>query len=111
VVLAVIEFSLILVAQQQVVTASREGARVAAQGGSQDDVTQTVQQFLGGGSLMNATIAAVLTDDTGQRLPSGSPVAVAVSVPATQAVPDLLAFVGYSIQGETLAAQTVMRKE
>jgi len=109
--LGVVEFSLLLVARQQLVTASREGARVAAQGGGQAEVVQAVQQFLGPGSLSNASIVAALADDTGQPLPSGQPVCVTVSLPTTQAVPDLLAFVGFSIGGETLVAQTIMRKE
>jgi len=111
VVLGVVEFSLMLVAQQELVTASREGARVAAQGGAQTDVVQAVHQFHGSGNLSSATIVAVLTDSSGQPLPSGQPVSVTVSIPATQAVPDLAAFIGFSISGETLAAQTVMRKE
>jgi Flp pilus assembly protein TadG len=111
VLLAVVEFSMILVAQQQIVAASREGARVAAQGGAQSDVVQAVQQFLGKGRLSNATIATVLTDTSRQPLPSGSPVSVTVSLPTAQAVPDLLAFVGFSISNKNLVGQTVMRKE
>jgi Flp pilus assembly protein TadG len=111
VLLAVVEFSLILVARQQLVTASREGARVAAQGGTVADVVQAVQQFLGTGTLSGAAVSAVLTDDNGVPLPSGSPVAVTVSLPLTQVAPDLLRFVGFSINGQTLATQTVMRKE
>lgn len=108
---AMVEFSMMLVARQQIVAASREGARVAAQGGSNDDVTQAVQLFLGNGNLAQANIDAVLTDGSGRPLPPGSPVMVTVSLPANQAVPDLLAFIGVSLQNETLAAQTVMRKE
>jgi Flp pilus assembly protein TadG len=112
VLLATVEFSMLLVAQQQLIISSREGARVAAQGGNQDDVQSAVLVFLGQGSLSQATITAMLTDPTtGQPLPSGSPVSVTVSLPATQAVPDLLAMLGYSISNETLTAMTVMRKE
>jgi Flp pilus assembly protein TadG len=111
VLLGVVEFSLLLVARQELVTASREGARVAAQGGAQTDVIQAVQQFLGAGNLSSATITAVLTDAMGQPLASGQPVSVTVSLPATKAAPDLLKFIGFSIGGETLTAQTIMRKE
>jgi Flp pilus assembly protein TadG len=111
VLLGVVEFSLLLVARQELVTASREGARVAAQGGAQTDVIQAVQQFLGAGNLSSATITAVLTDGMGQPLASGQPVSVTVSLPATKAAPDLLKFIGFSIGGETLTAQTIMRKE
>ena len=44
-------------------------------------------------------------------VPSGGPVSVRVSISAAQAVPDLLAFIGFSIRGDVLVAQTVMRKE
>jgi hypothetical protein len=36
---------------------------------------------------------------------------VTISIPATQAVPDLLAFVGFSLRKHRLTAQTVLRKE
>jgi Flp pilus assembly protein TadG len=108
--LAVVEFSLLLTAQQELIAASREGARVASQGGAQTDVVQAAQQVLTG-NLSSASITAVLTDSMGQPLASGQPVSVLVSIPANQAVPDLLAFVGFSIAGDTIAGQTVMRKE
>ena len=111
VLLGTIEFSMFGLARQQVVAASREGARVAALGGSQQDVQQAAQLFLGNGPLANATIQVGITDDAGNPIPSGQPVQVTVSVAANQAVPDLLAFIGISIKNETIAAQTVMRKE
>jgi Flp pilus assembly protein TadG len=111
VLLGVVEFGLMLVAQQQLVAASREGARVASQGGAQTDIVQAVHQFLGAGSLSNANIAAVLTDAMGQPLASGQPVTVTVSIPATQVAPDFLGFIGFSIAGENLVGQTTMRKE
>jgi hypothetical protein len=52
-----------------------------------------------------------LTDSSGNPLPSGEPVAVWVSLPATAAVPNLLRYIGYDIAQETLVARTVMRKE
>jgi hypothetical protein len=109
--LGIIEMSLLMTVQQHLQTASREAARVAALGGTQDEVTQSAQLFLGNGPLSQADIDAVLTDDSGQPLPSGSPVAVTISIQATQAVPDLLAFVGFSLRKDRLAAQTVLRKE
>jgi Flp pilus assembly protein TadG len=110
VVLAAFEFSMLVQARQQLLTASREGTRVAALGGAAADVQQAAQQSLGG-PLQNATIQLNITDASGNPLPSGQPVSVVVSVQASQAVPDLLAFIGYSIANETIAGQTVMRKE
>jgi Flp pilus assembly protein TadG len=110
VVLAAFEFSMLAQVRQQLLTASHDGARVAATGGTADDVEQAARRSLGG-PLSNATVTSRLTDDGGNPLPSGEPVGVLVTVPANQAVPDLLTFIGYSIRGETLAAQTIMRKE
>src|SRR5947209_2475357 len=111
VLLATVEFSMLLVARQQLLVASREGARVAAQGGDSTEVQQAVALFLGTGPLAGARVDAVLTDDSGQPLPSGAAVAVTLSLPTTQAVPDLLAFIGVSLRRDTLITQTVMRKE
>lgn len=109
--LATVEFSMLLVAEQQILIASREGARVAAQGGDVPDIQAAVQTFLGQGVLSQATVTAVLTDLAGQPIPSGSAIAVTVSLPARQAVPDMLVFLGYSISGDTLVGTTIMRKE
>ena len=109
--LGTIEFSMFGLARQQVVAASREGARAAALGGNAQDVQQAAAMFLGNGALANATVQATLTDARGNPVASGQPVAVTVSIPANEAVPDLLPFIGFSIQNETITAQTVMRKE
>ncbi|HYT89943.1 MAG TPA: TadE/TadG family type IV pilus assembly protein [Gemmataceae bacterium] len=109
--LGTVEFSMLLVARQQLLVASREGARVAAQGGDATEVEQAVSLFLGASSLAGASVQSVLTDDVGEPLPSGAPVTVTVTLPTARAVPDLLAFIGFSIRGDTLIAQTVMRKE
>ncbi len=111
VVLATVEFSLWLTAQQQVTLASRAGARAAARGGDQNDVQLAVQQVLGPNWSNVAQVNAALTDDNGQPLPSGSPLVVQVLVPAGNVVPDLLVLAGISIQSEIIASQTVMRKE
>jgi Flp pilus assembly protein TadG len=109
--LAMIQFSMLLVARQQLTGASREAARVAAQGGDLSAVQAAASLYLGQGNLSNAQVQAVLTDPAGLPLPSGAPVSVTVQVPAIQAAPDLLAFVGVSLKDEVLSAQTVMRKE
>jgi Flp pilus assembly protein TadG len=109
--LAMVQFSMLLVARQQLAGASREAARVAAQGGDLTAVQAAASLYLGQGNLANAQVEADLTDANGMPLPSGAPVAVTVLVPATQAAPDLLVFVGLSIKDEVLSAQTVMRKE
>lgn len=109
--LAMIEFSQLLAARQQLQAASREGARVAALGGDEAEAEAAARRFLGAGALAAAEVVVTDTDNQGQPVPTGGPVSVRVSLPAPLAVPDLLAFIGFSIRGDTLVAQTVMRKE
>jgi Flp pilus assembly protein TadG len=108
---ALVEFSLVLAARQQLSAASREGARVAALGGDLQAVTLAAQRVLGTGSLSQAQVSAVLTDAGGLPLPSGEPVQVTVQIAAGQVAPDLLGLIGFSLRRQTLTAATVMRKE
>ncbi len=111
VMLGTIQFTMILVARQQLQLASREGARVASIGGNASEVQTAVQAFLGTGPLSAATVHSVLTNASGQPIPSGGSVQVVVSIPTTQAVPNLLGSFGGTVAGDTLIAGTVMRKE
>jgi Flp pilus assembly protein TadG len=110
-VLAVVEISLMLAVSHQLAAASREGARVAAQGGDEQEVDDAVQRSLGNGKLSQASIDAILTDNQGRPLHAGDPVVVEVSIPATDAIPDVLRFIGWTLQDETLRGRTIMRKE
>jgi Flp pilus assembly protein TadG len=107
VLLAGIELSLLVSVRQQLAAASAQGARVAAQGGDLADVEQAVFKVLGDGALADSTV----TTNLDEKLVSGQNVIVVVEIEADMAVPDLFAFVGFSIKGETLAARTVLRKE
>ncbi|MBX7105494.1 MAG: pilus assembly protein [Gemmataceae bacterium] len=108
VLLATVEFSVFLSARQQVTSAAREAARVAALGGSADDVQTSVARFLGPNV---AEIQSKLTDDNGDPLPVGDPVTVVVTVPTFKMVPELLGFIGFSLRGTEISARAVMRKE
>jgi Flp pilus assembly protein TadG len=109
--LGMVEFSMFLAARQQVTTASREGARVAALGGSAQEVQQAVLLFLGRGNLGTANVQVTLSFSTGLPGVNGQAAQVTVSLPANQVVPDLLRFIGVSIQNQTIVASTVMRLE
>jgi Flp pilus assembly protein TadG len=109
--LGMFELSMFLAARQQVTTASREGARVAALGGTPDEVQQAVQLFLGSGNLSNANVQVTLIGQNGVPAATGDAVQVVVTLPLNQAIPDLLAFIGVSIQNQSIVAGTVMRKE
>src|SRR5262245_17685472 len=84
--LATVELALWLTAQQQVALASREGARTAATGGSEEAVNDAVRLVLGDARFARAQVQASLA------VPSGEPVAVLVQLPAEAVVPDLLVF-------------------
>src|SRR3954452_603182 len=90
VLLGTVEFSLWLTAQQQVNMAAREGARVAATGGTPDEINQAVRRALGA-RFDRATVVADLKDGNGDPVAAGQPVTVTVGLPATAAVPDVLA--------------------
>lgn len=109
--LATVEFSMILTARQMITAASREGARVVALGGTAAEAEDAARKFLGTGSLAAADVVVTDTDQNGDPAQPGDPVSVRVSIPTAQVVPDLLAFIGFSISGDVLIAQTVMRKE
>lgn len=111
IILAMVEFSMIFVARQQLTAASREGARVASIGGSAIEIENAVKVFLGTGTLSQATVTSVITDTKGNPLPSGEPVQVVVSLPTSLAVPNLLAPFGFSIANDIIHARTIMRKE
>jgi Flp pilus assembly protein TadG len=109
--LGTVEFALWLAAQQQTTLASREGARVAATGGSADDVNAAVGLVLGSARLQQAQVTTVLTNSAGNPALPGEPVSVQVQLPTSAVVPDLLIFTGISIKNQVLVSQTVMRKE
>ncbi|MFO0879667.1 MAG: TadE/TadG family type IV pilus assembly protein [Gemmataceae bacterium] len=111
VLLASVEFSLWLTAQQQVALAGREGARVASTGGTEEEIQNAVRLVLGEPRYDRSTVTVTITDELGNPLTSGDPVAVVVQLPVRYVVPDLLAFIGLSIRNQVLVNQTVMRKE
>jgi Flp pilus assembly protein TadG len=107
IVLGMIEYSLMLSTDQQLAVASRQGARVAAQGGTSVEVEASARLALGTGNLANRAVVTSLLSDV-----SGTPVTVAVSVPdAATVIPNMLRFVGFSIKNQPLTGSTVMLRE
>jgi hypothetical protein len=108
--LAMIQFSLMLTARQQLLSASREGARMGARGGSAADIECAARRVLGDGSLAQADVQS-------QRAPEqpGAPVGgsecvqVMVHIPIGAAVPNFLSWL-FSADDE-LTACTVMHCE
>lgn len=108
-VLGMIEYGRMVMVQQVITNASREGARMAVLDGSDtDEVMVVVNDYLASGSI-NATSATVtVSPDPPSNAEFGDPVTVAVSIPFTEVswLPSPM-YLG----GKTLTATTVMRRE
>ncbi|GAB6166970.1 hypothetical protein JCM19992_29700 [Thermostilla marina] len=105
--LGMIEFGRMIMVQQIITNASREGARVAVlDGTTTDDVVDTVNTYLTSAAINGANIT--VDPDPPSDAGYGEPVTVSVSVPFSQVswLPSPM-FLG----GTNLSATTVMRRE
>lgn len=106
-VFGMIEYGRMVMVQQVITNASREGARVAVLDGSTAaDVSTAAEGLLSGASISGANIS--VTPNPPSSAVYGAPVTVAVSVSFNQVswLPTPM-FLG----GHTLSATTVMRRE
>jgi hypothetical protein len=110
-ILGLIDLGILAGVQEQLTVASREGARVAAQGGDGAEVERAVRLFLGRGKLHEASVHWVLTDKDDRPLRSGQPVEVSVRFPVNKTGLGILRFLHLGRNGDEFVAQTVMRKE
>lgn len=103
----IIEFGRMVMVQQLLTNASREGARKAIlDGATTAEVTMIVQDYLNNSSIQNASVT--VAPDPPSDAAFGDPVTVSVSVPFSQVswLPSPM-YLG----GTTLSASTVMRRE
>src|SRR5262245_4353136 len=100
--LAMVQFSLLMSARQQVTNAAREGARVLALGGGGDEVRTTVDRYLGENV---AQINATLSDVNGEPIASGQPVEVTVTIPTRSLVPEMLGIIGFGLGDSKLVSK------
>jgi Flp pilus assembly protein TadG len=106
-VFGMIEYGRMVMVQQVLTNASREGARVGVLDGSTAlEVTNTVNQYLNSGSITGATIAIDPANPADAKF--GDPVTVSVDIGFSQVswLPSPM-YLG----GRTLSATTVMRRE
>ncbi len=106
-VFGMIEYGRMVMVQQVITNASREGARVGVlDGSSNQDVLDIVDQYLTSGSISGATITVTPTNPEDAEF--GDPVTVTVDIPFSQVswLPSPM-YLG----GKTLSATTVMRRE
>ena len=106
-VFGMIEYGRMVMVQQVITNASREGARKAVlDGATTNEVQTTVDSYLTSGSITGATTTVSPNPPTNAAF--GDPVTVSVSIPFSQVswLPSPM-FLG----GKTLNATTVMRRE
>lgn len=106
-VMGMIEYGRMVMVQQVITNASREGARRAVlDGATAAEVTTTVTNYMTSSRITGATIT--VTPNPPSSAAAGSPVTVAVSIPFSQVswLPSPM-YLGAT----TLSATTVMRRE
>jgi hypothetical protein len=109
--LAIIEFSLLWSGSHQVEAASATACRVATLPASDPvELEQFVRDAARQALVKPRLIAAHRVFYTPGQI-TGDPVIVAIQVPMRAAAPNLLALIGFNLQGRWLRAETVMRKE
>ncbi len=121
VLLAFIEFGLMLMSQQGLAAASSLGARHAALTWSTEATTQAVvDNALSGWSwkpnrelvvLVNGSKIVLGGSDEIYNAPTGTIISVSVNVPTDKAAPNLLKWIGIDTAGKDLTTTYVTRKE
>jgi Flp pilus assembly protein TadG len=119
VMLAIIEFGILLVSSQAVSAAAAIGAREATlPSATPESVTTAVEKALAGWRFVS-TLEPVKIEVNGEpetTLPledaiTGDSVAVTVCVDSVAAAPNLLKYVGITLEGKKTCSTIVMRKE
>jgi len=112
VVLAAIEFSILLMGNQAISAAAAIGAREASMPGATPQRVQVaVRRALKPWRFAGKIDPVVLDPPQPAQVPSGQPVSVTVRVRSLEVAPDLLKFVGVSLAGQQLSSTYVARKE
>jgi Flp pilus assembly protein TadG len=107
VVLGLVEFAMLLTAEQKLAEASGLAARAGATGRSDEDVKQAVKTVLGDKQYAHAKVHMNRWEDRH----TGPMIEVQVQLPAKVASTNVLRSVGLDLSGETLTGRTVMRVE
>ena len=104
--LGMFEFSLLFLAQGEVETAAHSGARLATLHGVHElDVVAEVERKLSPRLQRDLQVEVWLPEHAGEE------VVVTVKVASSNAAPDLLWPIGYSLRGKVLTGQSRMNKE
>lgn len=109
--IAMVEFGLVSMANQRVKAASAAACRVATLPSHSLEATQLAAEAAAVRALDSPALARAYELELVPGLLTGDPVVCEVRLPMTAAAPDALRFFGFSLQGRELSARTVMRKE
>lgn len=107
VLLAVVEFAMLLAAEQKLAEASGVGARTGSLGRSDDDIREAVKSVMGHKQYEKGEVEIHRWDDHH----TGAMIEVRVQLPAKAASPNVLRSVGIGLSDDTLTGRTVMRVE
>ncbi len=118
IIIAIVEFGIMLIASQGIASAAARGTREAAlPGATLATVTAAVEDALEGFSWEGNQEVVVYVNgtlDTGSELANadtGDEISVTVTVVASEAAPDTLSFVNISIANTALTTSYVTRRE
>lgn len=102
-----IEIGMLWSSSQRVKEAAAAGSRVAGfRGADELAVRRAVEHGLGRKSLVESYKLKVT-----KLIENPNEVCVTVTVPMSAAAPDMLKFIGFSLSGRTLTAESIMRRE
>jgi hypothetical protein len=118
-VLAIVQIYMIVTAREEMLAASRLGARVAAAGDYDNreevksKVDKTVHRALGRGRLGSCNVRVTWAQDLKSDQTRGEAdwVRVSLSVPTRRVVPDLLGWIGFTLGHHKLVVATTMKQE
>jgi Flp pilus assembly protein TadG len=113
-IIGMIEFGRMVMVQQVLTNAAREGARKAVLDGSTaSDVVTTVTNYMKGAKITVTTSNVTLTPSDPTKTVFGDPITVQVSVPFSQVswLPSSMLSMFTTQSDITLSAQAVMRRE
>ena len=122
--IAFVEFTAIVNAEQKLVRASHAGAKCAGEGATLEQIRDVVDYNLGRGALAEhrcITVAMVVRNRHGEEelvpveapecLPPHTLLVVTVNAPTRRVVPNLLRSIGVCLSDDELVGQTALRKE
>lgn len=115
----ILQIYLVVTAREEMLAASRLGARVAAAGDYAqkaqvtEEVNQTVRRALGRGRLTPTTIKVVWSRDLPPEEVVGEAdwVQVRLEIPVRRVSPDLMGWLGMTFGGQQLLVATTMKEE